>query len=76
MREEYVQDIIDQLTGTCMHQPEDFEDINRGPLTDEELNYIFDTVTPCDYCGWWWETADLDWNEENGEVLCHHCYEE
>jgi hypothetical protein len=60
-----VQDMVDELMGTCMMSP-DFED-----WTMEELEEFDDMIFECTICGWWYEIGEL--GDSHDELACVEC---
>ena len=72
-REIIVQNIIDDLRGTCQELNTVCEKYgtSEDDLTEEELIKIDESIFCCSYCGWW-----LSFDEESLEDwVCKDCYE-
>ena len=77
LTDKQVFEVTNLLLGTCIS---DFHDefleleIDELKLTDEDWEIINAYVYPCDSCGWWYDTEELE--EYDGELLCSNCLEE
>jgi hypothetical protein len=77
-------EIIDELTGTCMRDPVSLADeyIEEGRMKAEfwEQNelaivrLVDDEIFSCDACGWWCEMSEMSDSEQG--MVCDQCNDE
>ncbi len=65
--------IIQDLRGTCQVLEEVAEYWGAGELNLLDLQYIESEIFLCCNCGWWCELCEQ--HEVDGEFICDDCYE-
>lgn len=71
--EEKLNELIEYLQGSCKTLQEGLndifgEDFDEDQLTEEDHQFIDDSIFNCETCGWWYEVADS--TEDNNCISC------
>lgn len=70
-RMDILQDIIQDLKGTCQILEDVAEHHGIAELTLDDLRFIEEDIFLCSSCGWWCETCEC--NEVDDDRLCDDC---
>ena len=65
-----VQDIIDELQGTCQSLSWDMDRFLEEHNGYEEID---EQIFLCDICGWWCEVGEEADEQPMGEMICQEC---
>ena len=78
IRQELIQNIIEEIQGTCCSLDEICQryDLYEEDLTMEELEEIDQEVFCCTSCGWWYQTGEGLGSCPDGDHYCDHCSED
>ena len=72
-RRKILDNIIQDLRGTCQVLDEVAAYWGAGELSIEDLEYIETEIFLCEGCGWWCELCEQHY--EDGEPLCQDCWD-